>query len=76
MSNSDVQAQQLLSATRQQTVAILAAAIVTAANRPHSIQEVLDLQRDIHFAMFPSSGSGAYQEWAKTKDERLKLPRS
>ena len=73
---TDVTNLQLVEATRAQTAAILAAAIVTAANRPHSIEQVLEIQRDIYFALYPSTGSGAYQEWAKTKDERLKLPRS
>jgi len=54
------------------TVSTLTAAIVSAAGRPFSIEEVMEISRSLHFAMFPAAGYGAYQEWAKTKDAQLK----
>jgi hypothetical protein len=62
---------QLTEAMKSNTAATLAAAIITASGRPFSIQQALDIMRDIYFARSPSPNSGAYQEWAKTKDERL-----
>ena len=66
----------LLSAMQSVHVATLTASIVTAAGRPHSIQEVLDIQRDVHFALYPGAGHGSYEEWKKSKDQRLELVRS
>jgi hypothetical protein len=36
-----------------------------------TVSEVLDIQRDLYFAMYPEAGSGAYVEWKKTDKERL-----
>jgi hypothetical protein len=58
-------------ATRAQTAATLAAGIIAASGRPWSIEQALDLRRDIYFAMHPRPNSDVYQEWAKTKNERL-----
>jgi hypothetical protein len=49
----------------------LAAAIITASGRPHSIQQALEIARDIQFAMYPAPGYGHYHEWEKTKTQRL-----
>jgi hypothetical protein len=62
---------QLTNATKAQNVATLAASLIAASGRPHSIQEAMDLCRNIDFAMHPAPGSGAYIEWAKTKDQTL-----
>jgi hypothetical protein len=62
---------QLFKLLRRQNATILAAAIISASGRPHSIEQALEIVRDIQFATNPNPGSGAYQEWAKTKDERL-----
>jgi len=63
---------QLTEATKQQAVATLASAIIAASGRPHSIQQALDIARDIQFAMYPAPQYGHYQEWEKTKDAKLK----
>jgi hypothetical protein len=55
----------------RQANATLAAAIITASGKPHSIQQALEIQTDLYWAQNPDPGSGAYQEWAKTKDARL-----
>ena len=62
---------QFTDATKWQTACTLASAIITASGRPHSIQQALDITRDIHFAMFPVHNLGAYRDWEKTKHERL-----
>lgn len=54
----------------------LASAIITAAGRPHSVQEALDLITDIQFALHPQPGSGAWQEWKITREASLRIPRS
>ena len=61
----------LMEVTRQQTAAAVASAVITASGRPHSINEALEVLRDVLFAMYPAPESQAYQQWAKTKDERL-----
>jgi hypothetical protein len=55
----------------QLSQATLAAAIITASGRPHSIQQAFDLMRDIQFAMHPQPGSGAYSEWKRTSGAAL-----
>jgi hypothetical protein len=62
---------QLTEATRAQITATLASSIITASGRPHSIQQAMDIARDIQMAMYPAPQIGFYQEWAKTKAERL-----
>jgi len=63
--------EKLISATRESAVATLAAAIVTARGKPISINEVLAISHDLHMVMFPRTNTGMYQEWVKTKIERL-----
>jgi hypothetical protein len=63
---------QIVNAMRQQTTATVAAAIVSASGKPHSIEQFLEIMRDVHHAMHPQPNTGAYIEWAKTKDARLK----
>ena len=58
---------------KQQVVATLAAAIITASGKPWSTEQALELARDIHFTMYPVPHYGAYKEWLKTKDDRLKV---
>jgi hypothetical protein len=54
--------------------ATLAAAMITAAGRPHSVEEVRQLMNDLHWSSHPSPGNGAYQEWARTSAARMKVP--
>jgi hypothetical protein len=63
--------QQMVAANRQSAVATLTAAIVAKAGKSMTVSEVLDIQRDLCFAMYPEAGSGAYVEWKKTDKERL-----
>ena len=49
-------------------IATLAAALIVAAGRPHSVQETLNLVRDLEFAARPNPGSGTYQQWKQTSD--------
>jgi hypothetical protein len=53
--------------------ATLASAIIAAAGRPVSVQEALDLQRDVYNANYGGelSSHGSYEAWVKTKDQRL-----
>ena len=60
-----------LDLAKAQIAATLAAAIITASGRPHSVQQALDIANDIQFAMYPAHGYGHYTEWEKTKAERL-----
>lgn len=61
---------------RQQVVATLAAALITASGRPHSIAETLDLFRDVQFGLYPDPRTGGYNVWAEEKDERLRRVRN
>jgi hypothetical protein len=62
----------LVEMMKSQTATTLAAGIIAASGRPHSIVEAMALVQDIHFATYPAPGYGAYKEWAKTKDDCLK----
>lgn len=59
-------------AINDQTIATLASAIVVASGRAWSIEEVLDLMRDIEFARRPQPNSGAYQHWEKDREAKVK----
>ena len=61
----------LLNLLEQQAVATLTAAIVIASGKSHSIQQVLDIARDVHFATHPNPSFGVYKEWEKTKGAAL-----
>ena len=60
-------------AAKTQTCATLAAAVITAAGRPVSINEAMEIQRNICFATYGGelAGHGSYQQWAKTQPEVL-----
>ena len=61
----------MVSTMRQNVVATLTAAIVSARSKPISIAEVLEINRHVHFAMYPEHGLGAYQQWHQRRDEHL-----
>jgi hypothetical protein len=63
---------QLREARKWQSVATLASAIITKSGRPYSIEQALEIVQDIHLALYPGRNFGAYKEWEKTKDARLK----
>jgi hypothetical protein len=69
MDKSDVNA--LYSALQQNTAATLAAAIVTARGKPVSIEQLLEIQRHVHFALYPAPGHGTYQTWAHDRENHL-----
>jgi hypothetical protein len=69
MDKSDSNA--LLSALQQNTAATLAAAIVTARGKPVSIEQLLEIQRHVFFALNPSPGHGTYQAWAHDREKHL-----
>ena len=56
----------LIQATRGQTAAILAAAMIAKVQRPMSVREVVAVANDILFAMYPAPGTGSYDRWKKT----------
>ena len=60
---------------KQHTVATLAAGIIAASGRPHSIAEALALRDDVYWALYPEPGNGAYETGAKTKGVRLNKAR-
>jgi hypothetical protein len=67
--------QSSLTVAKQHTAATLAAGIIAASGRPHSIAEALALRDDVYWALYPEPGNGAYDTWAKTKDVRLNKAR-
>lgn len=56
---------------RQHNATTLAAAIIAASGRPHSIEQALEIVKDIEFSLYPAPAYGAYREWEKTKNQRL-----
>ena len=65
------QLQSLVQAQRGTQVATLAAAIIAAMGRPVSVEEVLEIHQDVWFSLYNDANAGRYQEWSKTKAERL-----
>lgn len=61
----------LIEATKAQVAATLASGIIAASGKPHSIQQAMDIVRDIQFALYPAHGSGAYMAWEANRDDRL-----
>jgi hypothetical protein len=55
---------QEITAAQWLAAATLAASIVGASNRPHSVDEAFEVTKSCFFKMFPSKGSGAYEAWA------------
>jgi len=53
----------------------LTAAIIAASGRPYSVAEVLQLNRDVHFGLFPSPGQPAYEQWTRTRQTALQKAR-
>ena len=68
--------QSSLTVAKQHTVATLAAGIIAASGRPHSIAEALALRTTlVSLGAVPRAGNGADETWAKTKDVRLNKAR-
>jgi len=63
--------QHLIDATRDVSVTTNISAIVVAMNRPVSVAEVLEMQRDVRFALYPAPGFRVYTEWEKSKGAAL-----
>lgn len=62
--------QQLIEATNRAASCSLAAGMMAAAQRPHSLEEAITLMSAAHYAMFPAKAHGRYQKWAEDP-ERL-----
>ena len=62
---------QLVMAGRHAAVAALTAAVITRATGRLSVQEILGIQDDFYFSMYPDEGSTAYLRWAELKKEHL-----
>ena len=56
---------QMLEATKTSAAATIAAALISASGRPHSVGEAVSLVRDVHWSMWPTPSHGAYKEWHK-----------
>jgi hypothetical protein len=53
-------------AINMNTTAILAAALIAASGRPHSVDEAVKLMHDFHWSLFPNPNNGAYKDWKRT----------
>jgi hypothetical protein len=62
---------QLVEAGRQAAVAALTAAVISRATGRLSVREILGIQDDFYFSMYPDEGSTAYRKWAELKTEHL-----
>lgn len=61
----------LINHSRRVEAAALTAALLDKRRKALSIAELLEIARDIEFARHPQPNNPEYQEWEKTKDERL-----
>ncbi len=56
---------QMLEATKTAAAATIAAALISASGRTHSVGEAVSLLRDVHWSIWPNPSHGAYKEWHK-----------
>jgi hypothetical protein len=61
----------LVRATRESAVATITAAIINARGKPTSIEEVMEINRNVNFALHPDPRLPGYKEWNSTKAEAL-----
>jgi hypothetical protein len=62
----------LINATQHAAAATLTAALITAAGRPHSVDEAMNLHRDVMYSLYPANfmNSAEYQTWQQHKQTR------
>lgn len=51
---------------KQLIVAVMTAGLC-ASRKDCSVEQMLELQTDVHHSIFPDAGSGAYKAWAAKK---------
>jgi hypothetical protein len=56
---------QMLEVTKTAAAATIAAALISATGRPHSVGEAVQLLHDVQWSLWPSPSHGAYKEWHK-----------
>jgi len=56
---------EMLEATRAAAAASIAAGLISASGRAHSVGEAVKLLRDVQWSLWPNERYGAYQEWKK-----------
>ena len=61
----------LINQQKRLEAATLAVALLDKRRKALSIAELLEITRDIQFARYPQPQNPDYQEWEKTKDEKL-----
>lgn len=68
------QLQALVLAQRDAASATLAAAIVSAMGRPVTLAEVVEIQRDVSFSLYPQRNYSSYSTWQATRAKQLTEP--
>lgn len=62
----------LISASRNAAAASIAGGIIAARGKPITLEEALQIQSDVYFALYPQPGQGRYEKWAQNRAENLK----
>lgn len=52
-------------ATERAAAATLAAALITAAGRPHSVDEAAQLMNDLQHKLYPTPGDAGHSNWLR-----------
>jgi hypothetical protein len=65
-------AQHILAALQGLRAATITAAVVGRMTQPVSIEQVLELERDVYFALYPNLKSDDYNAWKRSSEQRLK----
>jgi hypothetical protein len=60
--------QKLVYATQVNAAATLAAALITASGKPHTVNQSLKIMKDIQYSLWAQNGHGVYEQWKKTAD--------
>ncbi len=58
--------ERLIIATERSAAVTLAAALITASGRSHSVDEAVELSRDIEHSLFPRPSTRPYQAWKES----------
>lgn len=64
-------AMQLVAAMRSSAAAALAGGIISAAGRPFSIGEAIEIHQSAYHALFPQHGHGNFEAWNRNRDAEL-----
>jgi hypothetical protein len=59
--------ERVIKATRKSAAATITAALINVTGKVHSVDQAIELLRDVEFSLYPHPNLGVYQAWLKNK---------